>query len=226
MAVDVTIGDNTGTNVTVSDLVKSVACTYGGTETRVTMTTVNGDLYTAIYKTASNTDYAWCSDKINNVAAKLVENGLASSYDLSESNRDSGHNYVSLLLSNDGSAEGDSGDPDGGGGGGGSTTVDLGDVNSECTSILPGDWCEGDGSAGISGILNLVLNIMTMGVGILATVGLIISGIQWLTARDNENQVIKAKSRIFNIVIGIALWGVMYMLLAWLTPGGLEEIFR
>lgn len=127
--------------------------------------------------------------------------------------------FFSMLSGGLVSAVGEDGDA--GEAGGESATVDLGDVNSECTSILPGDWCEGDGSAGISGILNLVLNIMTMGVGILATVGLIISGIQWLTARDNENQVIKAKSRIFNIVIGIALWGVMYMLLAWLTPGGL-----
>jgi hypothetical protein len=95
-------------------------------------------------------------------------------------------------------------------------------VNSECTSILPPDWCDPGSTTGIVGILNLVLNIMTVGMGILATIGIVISGIQWLTARDKEDQVVKAKSRIFNIVIGLLLWGIMWLVLSWLMPGGIN----
>ncbi|MCL1840085.1 M15 family metallopeptidase [Candidatus Saccharibacteria bacterium] len=87
-----------------------------------------------------------------------------------------------------------------------------------CSSILPESWCQ---PGGIAEILGLILDIMTMGIGVLATVGLVISGIQWLTSRDNESQVIKAKSRIFNIVIGILTWALIWLLLSWLLPGGL-----
>lgn len=89
---------------------------------------------------------------------------------------------------------------------------------SKCTSILPESWCEVDG---VWGVLNLALSIMTMGTGVLATIGLVISGMQWLTARDKEDQVVKAKNRIFNIVIGIMVWGLMWLVLQWLIPGGI-----
>lgn len=101
------------------------------------------------------------------------------------------------------------------------TNEDPDPVTERCTSILPAEWCTEDGN-GIAGILNLVLNIMTMGIGILATIGLVISGIQWLTARDKEDQIVKAKSRIFNIVIGIVIWGIMWLVLQWLLPGGIN----
>lgn len=104
---------------------------------------------------------------------------------------------------------------------GGGTDETADPVEERCTSILPPSWCTEDG-AGIAGILNLVLNIMTAGMGILATIGLVISGIQWLTARDKEDQVVKAKSRIFNIVIGIMVWGIMWLVLQWLLPGGIN----
>lgn len=91
----------------------------------------------------------------------------------------------------------------------------------ECTSILPPEWCDGGTGDGVWQILGLVLNIMTAGVGIAATVGLVISGIQWMTARDKEDQIVKAKNRIFNIVIGILVWGLAWIVLEWLLPGGI-----
>ena len=75
------------------------------------------------------------------------------------------------------------------------------------------------GEAGVWQILQLVLDIMTAGVGILALIGLVISGMQWMTARDKEDQIIKAKSRIFNIVIGVLVWVLMWLVLNWLIPG-------
>jgi len=90
----------------------------------------------------------------------------------------------------------------------------------KCVSILPKRWCTGNN--GIWEILGLVLDIMTMGIGVLATIGLVISGLQWLTARDKEDQIVKAKSRIFNIVIGLLVWALMWIVLSWLMPGGLR----
>ncbi|MFV0485171.1 MAG: D-alanyl-D-alanine carboxypeptidase family protein [Candidatus Saccharimonadales bacterium] len=89
-----------------------------------------------------------------------------------------------------------------------------------CASILPDSWCE---SNGVWEILNLVLNIATLGIGILATIGIVITGIMWLTARDNEQQVVKSKNRMFNIVIGIMVWGLLWLFLSWLIPGGVTN---
>ena len=60
---------------------------------------------------------------------------------------------------------------------------------------------------------------MTAGIGILATIGIVISGVQYLTAGDNEDQVKKSKRRIFEIIIGLAAYALIAALLTWLLPG-------
>lgn len=82
------------------------------------------------------------------------------------------------------------------------------------TSILPGDW-------GIEDILNLVLNIIVYGLGVAAVLGVIIAGVMYMTARDNEAQVARAKTRLYEVVIGLIAWALMYAVLRWLIPGGL-----
>jgi hypothetical protein len=101
--------------------------------------------------------------------------------------------------------------------------TDGGEGNTESSgagncdlALLPDSWC---GEDGVWNVLQLVLDIMTAGVGILATIGLVISGMQWMTARDKEDQIVKAKSRIFNIVIGVVVWALMWLVLTWLIPG-------
>ena len=200
-AKTVTVGDGSGTDVEVKGQVTKIECNYGTTSPQITIYD-SGTTKTASYQTATATTVAWCRSKVEAVADKLVDAGLAGGYSLENMVSDTSQNRVNLML--------DEGDAD---------TMDQADKNN-CTAILPQSWCEG--GEGINEILNLALNVMTMGVGILATVGIVISGIQWMTARDNESQIVKAKSRLFNIVIGIALWGIMYLLLAWLTPGGLD----
>lgn len=74
---------------------------------------------------------------------------------------------------------------------------------------------------GIFSILNIVLTVMTFGVGILATIGFVISGYQYITAKDDASKVQKAKDRILQIVIGLAVYAVMWGLLQFLLPGGL-----
>lgn len=91
------------------------------------------------------------------------------------------------------------------------------------TSILGGDTkCVDVGTKGegIYGILGTVIKVLTYLIGILGTVGLVISGIQYMTAGGNESQVIKAKNRIFNIVIGLVAYGLMATFLNFIIPGG------
>ena len=78
-----------------------------------------------------------------------------------------------------------------------------------------------DGSGcGVYMILNLILDILTYGVGIAAIIGISISGITYLTAKGNEQQTIKAKRRIYEIVIGLVAYAALYAALSFLLPGG------
>lgn len=90
------------------------------------------------------------------------------------------------------------------------------------TSIIGGGSVEtGKNGEGIFYILNLILTIMTYGVGILATIGIVIAGYTYLTAKDDASKVAKAKERLVQIVIGLAIYAVIWSLLQFLLPGGL-----
>ena len=73
---------------------------------------------------------------------------------------------------------------------------------------------------GIYTVLNLIIDILTIGIGIAATIGIAVSGITYLTARGNEERTTKAKRRIYNIVMGVAAYAVLWALLNWVLPDG------
>ena len=84
------------------------------------------------------------------------------------------------------------------------------------TAILTS--CGSGDENGIFCILNLVVNIMTIGIGVLGVLGITIVGIQYLTAGGNEEQTRKAKRRMYEIVIGLVAYVLVYALLYWLIP--------
>ena len=88
------------------------------------------------------------------------------------------------------------------------------------TTGTNGEKCkcdDGKGSSIIS-VLSLIVNIMTIGVGILGVVGITVVGIQYLTAGGSEEKTRKAKRRMFEIVIGLVAYVIIYALLNWLIP--------
>lgn len=91
----------------------------------------------------------------------------------------------------------------------------ISEIISVSTSILPENMCIGQ-------ILMLILNVLVYGLGVAATLGVVIAGIYYMTARDNEQQVTVAKRRLYEIVIGLVAWALMYTVLNWLIPGGLS----
>lgn len=125
---------------------------------------------------------------------------------------------------NNGGNSGNNGGNSGGNSGSGgiqTTTSTNNSTSTDCppTAILNISGCS-DGS-GIYEILALGLSIVTYGVGAAAVIGVIISAYQYITARDNAAQVAKAKNRILQIVIGLAIWVLIWGILQFLLPGGL-----
>ena len=90
------------------------------------------------------------------------------------------------------------------------------------TAILGnGCVCDKNGSSVIH-ILSLVVDIMSIGIGILGVIGITIVGIQYLTAGGSEEKTRKAKRRMFEIVIGIVAYVLLYAFLKWLLPAGIK----
>ena len=72
---------------------------------------------------------------------------------------------------------------------------------------------------GISTIIKTVLNIIFAGISILATVGLILVGVRYMAARDDESQVAMAKKRALDIVIGLVAAGTVWVVVSLVLPG-------
>ena len=81
------------------------------------------------------------------------------------------------------------------------------------TAILPESWK-------IEDILNMILLVVTTGVGIAAVGAIVYAGVLYITARDNAGQVSKAKTMIMNTVIGAVAYILMWAFLQWIIPGG------
>jgi cytochrome bd-type quinol oxidase subunit 2 len=102
------------------------------------------------------------------------------------------------------------------------------------TSVLGGDKCDAEGhkdrgefncscddgnGSSIKHTLKLVIDIMSIGIGILAVLGITVSGVQYLTAAGSEEKTRKAKRRILEIVIGLVVYVLIYVILRFLIPG-------
>lgn len=93
------------------------------------------------------------------------------------------------------------------------------------TSIIQ---CTQDGGAnakaeqtGLWGVLLLVINILTAGVGVAAIGGIVYGSILYTSAGGSPEQVKKAIGIITNVVIGVIAYALMFSLLNFIIPGGL-----
>ena len=84
--------------------------------------------------------------------------------------------------------------------------------------------CDEGGSGGIEHILRLVIDILSIGVGIASIIGISWAGIQYLTAGDSMEKGQKAKRRIAEIAIGLVCYVVLWGGMQWLLPGGALNI--
>jgi len=85
------------------------------------------------------------------------------------------------------------------------------------TAILP---CSTGGKDGVWGLLLLAINILTAGVGVAAVGGVVYGSILYTTAGGSLDQTKQAKQIIYNVVIGLVAFALMYSFLNFLIPGG------
>lgn len=98
------------------------------------------------------------------------------------------------------------------------------DCGGAKTSVINCDQKAGAKNAedtGIWGLLLLVLNIMTAGVGILAVGGIVYGAILYTTSSQSADQTKKAKDIIRDVAVGIIAYAGIYLLLNFLIPGGI-----
>lgn len=93
-------------------------------------------------------------------------------------------------------------------------------MNYIVETIFFGNLKDDGSGCGIYTILNATVDLLTIGIGILAVIGIMIAGIKYLTAKGNEKQVEKAKHRIFQIAVGLAAYALLYVGIQFLLPGG------
>lgn len=70
-------------------------------------------------------------------------------------------------------------------------------------------------------MLILALNILTVGVGIASVGAIVYASILYTTSSDDTGRLQKAKTIIRDTIIGLLFYGFMYLIINYITPGGL-----
>lgn len=101
-----------------------------------------------------------------------------------------------------------------------SVYADCGGAKTSVINCTTGAGTSAKDSA-IWTLLLVILNIMTAGIGILAVGGIVYGSLLYASAGDKADQTKKAIEIITNVVIGIVAYGLMYLILNFLIPGGI-----
>lgn len=94
-------------------------------------------------------------------------------------------------------------------------------IFSDCiNSIFFGQVCDTCDGAAIYSLLAAIIRTFTIGVGILAVIGIMITGIQYLKSSGNPEKKNKARSRLINVGIGIIIYILLFGIAEFFIPGG------
>lgn len=93
-------------------------------------------------------------------------------------------------------------------------------------AVLPGFICNAAQQRDLENsaiwlMLTWIINILTVGVGVLAVGAIVFAGFLYATARDDAGQVKKSIEIIRNTAIGLIAYAFMYAILNFLIPGGI-----
>lgn len=83
--------------------------------------------------------------------------------------------------------------------------------------------CEETGSGAVGRLILDVIDILSIGIGILGVIGISVVGIQYLTAGGNEQKTAQAKKRMLEIVIGLVVYALLFGIFQWFGATSNEE---
>ncbi|MBI2051087.1 MAG: hypothetical protein HYT31_04810 [Parcubacteria group bacterium] len=78
--------------------------------------------------------------------------------------------------------------------------------------------------AGLYEKIAAVINILLGFAGVIATIYIIVAGIQWITASGNEEQVTEARGNIRNAVIGLVVIFLAFVITNFVTKSLIDVI--
>jgi hypothetical protein len=115
---------------------------------------------------------------------------------------------------------GQSGDGDGGGDG---NSEECGENEVEVSVEVGGNRCVQNSEDSLENnaivvYLRYLIQFLTAGVGLVITIMIVVGGVQYITAGENSQKVQAAKQKIFNAVLALILFILMYALLSYLVP--------
>ena len=76
---------------------------------------------------------------------------------------------------------------------------------------------------GPKGVIRIGIDIFTGFIAVAGTIGIVIAGVMYMTARDSEEQVVKAKKRLVNVIIGIVCFALLDVVANFILPTGLTD---
>ncbi len=99
----------------------------------------------------------------------------------------------------------------------------IGCKNGVCTDpAADGDSsCTRNSCDIVQKYINPTINLLSISFGLLATISIILGGIQYAASEGDPQNVTKAKSRIKNTIIAIVAYFFLFAFLQFLIPGGL-----
>ena len=81
--------------------------------------------------------------------------------------------------------------------------------------------CKHEAQNPIYDFIFAMIRFLTFGVGVVITIAIIMSGIQYTTSEGNPEKTMAAKNHIQNAIIGLMMYIFAFALLNYLIPGGL-----
>jgi hypothetical protein len=90
----------------------------------------------------------------------------------------------------------------------------------ELFRVTPVGSCGDTTGSCITDNIQKLINILSIGIGVIITIVIIFAGFQYMTARDNPQAVQGAKSKILNAIIALVAYIFLYAFLQWVVPGG------
>lgn len=103
-----------------------------------------------------------------------------------------------------------------------SVFADSQDGAKSCVNtMLFGEVCDSCNGGATMKIVAQVVKILSIGIGIMGVIGLMVVGIQYMTAGGDVTNTMKAKKRLGQILIGLACYIVIFGIANFLFPGGI-----